>query len=107
MNRIKWNYLNTFNFWGFNQPATWENWTTTEGLRNEGVAVRIEEALGIQTANIELFIAAIAGILALLIIVFGIAILWNQRKIKKMLRQIQEQNVCASKNETQQESNQP
>lgn len=68
-----------------------------------GLAIRIEEGLAAQTTNIELFIITIAGIITLLIIILGAAILWNQRKIKKMLRQIQEQNAAASKNEAQEE----
>lgn len=54
-----------------------------------GLAIRIEEGLAAQTTNLELFIAIAAGIIVLLIIIFGIAILWNQRKIKKMLREMQ------------------
>lgn len=45
--------------------------------------------------------------LGIITIILGVAILWNQRKIKKILREMQEQNACASKKETQQESNQP
>jgi len=74
---------------------TWETYFENHiqdfGENNFGLAIRIEEGLAIQTANIELFITVIASILALLIIIFGIAILWNQRKIKKMLREMQKQ----------------
>lgn len=39
-----------------------------------------------------------------LILIIGIAILWNQRKIKKMLRQIQEQNVSSDEAKAHKES---
>ena len=44
----------------------------------------------IQSNTQTLTIIGIAGICVTVII--GIAILWNQRKIKKMLRDLQEQN---------------
>ena len=46
-----------------------------------GLALRIEEDLAAQNRDIALLI----GISTLIISIFAIIILWNQRKIKKML----------------------
>lgn len=63
-----------------------------------------------ETASIKQIIDDNVKLLGILIvggicitIILGAAILWNQRRIKKMLRQMQEQNAAASKNEAQEE----
>lgn len=56
-----------------------------------GVSVRIEEGLAAQTQNIELFITILAGIGMSLLLILGIVIIVNQCRIRKQLRQIQEQ----------------
>lgn len=55
-----------------------------------GISVRIEEGLAHQTTNIELFILIATILILLTIIMTGIILYSNQRKIRKELRQLRE-----------------
>lgn len=56
-----------------------------------GLAVRIEEGLANQTYNLENFILVVFLLLLATTIGIGVAILINQKKIKKQLQQLLEQ----------------
>ena len=61
-------------------------WINYEAIINQSDYILRE----IQNDTHTLAIIGIAGIC--ITVILGVAILWNQRKIKKMLRDLQEQN---------------
>lgn len=68
----------------------WDHWLENSMEQNLHRSFTVTHTMAIEETLEIISILIIAGIC--ITIILGAAILWNQRKIKKMLRQIQEES---------------
>lgn len=76
-----------FNYYQGSGGIPWETYLNEMKKEDFGLALRIEEDLAIQNRGIAIMLA----ITLIIISIFAIRILWNQRKIKKQLQRLLEE----------------